>query len=75
MKKLVEVFEPEGGVFGPVFTTYRGDLANPGGYGAVFWKVYLEKVQANTDLIDDKVDTGIHLFLLIVCFVNHLHLD
>ena len=50
------------GVFGPVFTTYRGDLANPGGYGAVFWKVYLEKVQANTDLIDDKVDIGIYLF-------------
>ena len=63
MKKLVEVFEPEGGVFGPVFTTYRGDLANPGGYGAVFWKVYLEKVQANTDLIDDKVDIIIYIFI------------
>ena len=63
------------GVFGPVFTTNWGDLANLGGYGAVFCKVYVEKVQANTDLIDDKVDTGIHLFLLIVCFVNHLHLD
>ena len=62
MKKLVEEFKPEGGVFGPVFTTYRGDLANPGDYGALFWKVYWEKVQANTDLIDDNVDIGIYLF-------------
>ena len=52
----------KGGVFVPVFTTNWGDLPNPRGYGAVFCKVYLEKVQANTDLIDDKVDIGIYLF-------------
>ena len=52
----------KGGVFGPVFTTNWGDLPNPGGYCSVFCKVYLEKVQANTDLIDDNVDIGIYLF-------------
>ena len=62
MKKLVEVCESEGGVLSPVFTTNQGDLANPGGYGAVFCKVYLEKVQVNTNLIDDNVDIGIYLF-------------